>query len=276
MLHEMLMLVKRKCKQILRVSLKNLPYFKPIYAQLDALEVPPGHVYSPIPDLEDIKAREQAIFDDVPADIPGIELNEEHQLTLLGHFKKYYDEQPFSSDTTKGLRYHFDNLLYPYSDAIILYCMIRHHTPKLIIEVGASGYSSCLILDVNERFLNNTLRCICIDPNGGSVLSSLEENDERNFSFIKKRVQDVDLRLFGKLSHNDILFVDSTHISKIDSDVNYVLFNILPSLSPGVLIHFHDIFYPFEYPREWIYNKRAWNENYILRAFLQYNSAFKI
>ena len=199
MLHEMLMLVKRKCKQILRVSLKNLPYFKPIYAQLDALEVPPGHVYSPIPDLEDIKAREQAIFDDVPADIPGIELNEEHQLTLLGHFKKYYDEQPFSSDTTKGLRYHFDNLLYPYSDAIILYCMIRHHTPKLIIEVGASGYSSCLILDVNERFLNNTLRCICIDPNGGSVLSSLEENDERNFSFIKKRVQDVDLRLFGKL-----------------------------------------------------------------------------
>ena len=78
------------------------------------------------------------------------------------------------------------------------------------------------------------------------------------------------------LASGDILFIDSTHVSKAGSDVNHIFFKILPSLAEGVNIHLHDIFYPFEYPKEWIYEGRAWNENYVLHAFLQYNSAFKI
>src|SRR5262249_53658938 len=151
-------------------SLRKLPYFKYLYEELDSLrsqlgtlEVPPGHFYSPVPSLEEIKRREQTIFDDIPREIPGIDLNEKHQLQLLAYFKKYYDEQPFSSHKTKGLRYYFENHLYPYSDAIALYCMIRHYTPKMIIEVGGSGYSSCLILDVNEIFMDNNITSICIE-----------------------------------------------------------------------------------------------------------------
>src|SRR5690606_17050723 len=75
---------------------------------------------------------------------------------------------------------------------------------------------------------------------------------------------------------NDILFIDSTHVSKINSDVNYIFFEILPRLASGVYIHFHDIFFPFEYPKAWVYEGRAWNEAYILRAFLQYNNAFSV
>ena len=73
-----------------------------------------------------------------------------------------------------------------------------------------------------------------------------------------------------------ILFIDSTHVSKIGSDVNSLLFDILPKLNRGVYVHFHDVFYPFEYPQEWVYQGLAWNEAYILRAFLQHNDAFKI
>jgi len=72
------------------------------------------------------------------------------------------------------------------------------------------------------------------------------------------------------------LFVDSSHVSKIGSDVNRIVFDILPILKPGVLVHFHDVLWPFEYPLQWIMEGKAWNEAYLLRAFLQYNSHFEI
>ena len=75
---------------------------------------------------------------------------------------------------------------------------------------------------------------------------------------------------------NDLLFIDSTHVAKTGSDVNTIFFDILPSLAAGVCVHFHDIYYPFEYPKEWVRQGRAWNEAYMLRAFLQYNPTFRI
>lgn len=85
-----------------------------------------------------------------------------------------------------------------------------------------------------------------------------------------------DRREFAALEANDILFIDSTHVAKINSDVNAAFFDILPQLAPGVCVHFHDIFYPFEYPRAWVYEGRNWNEAYLLRAFLLFNTAFAV
>jgi hypothetical protein len=78
------------------------------------------------------------------------------------------------------------------------------------------------------------------------------------------------------LEANDILFIDSSHVSKAGSDVNHLFFTVLPRLKPGVLVHVHDVFYPFEYPLGWLRQGRAWNELYLLRAFLQYNTAFEM
>jgi hypothetical protein len=73
------------------------------------------------------------------------------------------------------------------------------------------------------------------------------------------------------------LFIDSSHVAKTASDVNFEIFELLPRLKPSVIVHFHDIFYPFEYPHGWIFDiRRSWNEIYFLRAFLMYNSAFEI
>ena len=82
--------------------------------------------------------------------------------------------------------------------------------------------------------------------------------------------------VFEKLNAGDILFVDSTDVSKTGSDVNYIMFEIIPILKSGVLIHFHDVFCPFEYPKEWVFQGRNWNEDYILKAFLMYNDRFEI
>ncbi len=73
-----------------------------------------------------------------------------------------------------------------------------------------------------------------------------------------------------------MLFIDSTHVSKVGSDVNFLFFEVLPRLRPGVHVHVHDIAYPFEYPREWVLEGRAWNEAYLLRAFLTGNPHWQI
>ena len=107
--------------------------------------------------------------------------------------------------------------------------------------------------------------------------SLFKDGDSTSASLYECKVQDVDLRIFAGLEAGDILFIDLSHVLKTGSDVCFELFEILPLLRPGVIIHFHDISAAFEYPRQWILDDRcAWNEAYALRAFLMYNSAFKI
>lgn len=237
--------------------------------------VPPGHFYSPVPSIEEIKMKEDKIFDVIPTKIPGIDLNEEGQLQLFDKFKEYYKEQPFNSEKQDNIRYFFDNISYSYSDAIVLYCMIRHVQPKRIIEIG-SGYSSCVILDTNEIFFTSGISCAFIDPYPELLLSLIKESDKDKIEIIPRKLQEVPLNKFSDLSANDILFIDSNHVVKTGSDLNYIFFEILPNLKKGVYINFHNIFYPFEYPKEWVYEGRAWNEAYFLRTFLQYNNEFKI
>jgi predicted O-methyltransferase YrrM len=231
----------------------------------------PGGYHSPIPSIDEIKGYN---FDcPLPDALPGIDMNADEQLNLLFSFELFYKELPFPEEKSEELRYYYKNTFYCYSDAILLYCMIRHLKPKKIIEVG-SGFSSSVTLDTNEKFMGNSINCTFIEPYP-ERLQSLLRNDD-NVTIHKKRLQEIPIELFGELNENDILFIDSTHVTKFNSDVNYVFHKILPVLSNGVYIHFHDVFYPFEYPRKWLLDGWAWNEQYMLRAFLEYNNDFKI
>ncbi len=238
--------------------------------------VPPGHFYSPIPSWSDIKKEAARIFpNDLRREVPGIDLREPEQLELLKTFVPYYAEQPFTAQKTTGNRYYFENPAYSYSDAIMLHCMLRHLRPRRLIEVG-SGYSTCVTLDTNDRFLGGAVELTLIEPFPELVYSLLREDDKKRLHVVPSPLQQVDLDLFDRLERNDILFIDSTHVVKIDSDVNRIFFDILPRLKPGVHIHFHDVFFPFEYPRDWLFQGMAWSEAYLLRAFLQYNHRFRV
>jgi len=231
----------------------------------------PGGFYSPIPSIMEI---EEFNFDNLQTKkLLGIDLNDEEQISLLNSFETFYKDLPFTDEKSEGLRYYYKNDFYGYSDAILLYCMIRHLKPKKIIEVG-SGFSSSVTLDTNEKFMGKSINCVFIEPYPAR-LESLLKNDD-NVTIHKKWLQEIPIEIFGELNKNDILFIDSTHVSKFNSDVNYVLHEILPVLAHGVHIHFHDVIYPFEYPKKWLLEGRAWNEQYILRAFLEYNNDFKI
>ena len=111
--------------------------------------VPPGHFYSPLPCINDIRQRENTIWGDKPKSFLGIDLNEEEQISMLESLSEYYDTLPFSEEQKEGYRYYFNNSFFGFADGIILYCILQKYRPKRIIEVG-SGFSSALMLDVNE------------------------------------------------------------------------------------------------------------------------------
>lgn len=257
---------------------------KELLARIDHLEkwiqdtirfAPPGHFYSSLPDLDEVKKDENRIFHYCPKDFPGVDLNWEKQLALLDAFHLYYEQMPFKQDKQDSLRFFFNNTAFGGGDAFFLYAFIRHFQPKRLIEVG-SGNSTCLILDTNDVFFEGGISVTAIEPFPELLFSLLKEEDKTKIEVLSCRLQDVLLSRFKELEAGDILFIDSSHVSKVGSDVNYIFFDILPALQNGVVIHIHDIFAPFEYPVEWVYEGRGWNEVYLLRAFLQYNSAFEV
>ena len=128
-----------------------------------------------------------------------------------------------------------------------------------------SGFTSALALDVRDRFLPD-LELTFIEPYPDRLYGLLGQKDRGLCEIIPAPVQDVPLEKFDQLSAGDILFVDTSHVAKTGSETNWVILNVLPRLAQGVIVHIHDIFWPFEYPRHWIEDARSWSEIYLVRA----------
>lgn len=235
----------------------------------------PGHFYSPIPDMHQIYRDTASSPDRAPDPVLDVDLNVEAQLALVARFAAHYAELPFPEQASPGCRYHMNNQWFSFGDSIALYSMMRTFEPKRIIEVG-SGFSSAAMLEVDERFLGGRTDFTFIDPYPQRLTGLLREADRQRCTILAQRVQDVDLNVFAALAAGDILFIDSSHVAKADSDVLHLMFRVLPRLAEGVHVHIHDIMWPFEYPLNWHAQGRAWNEAYLLRAFLQNNSTFEI
>jgi len=264
-------------KRKLRNLADKLPYVRSLKKKVSFYEselpVPPGHFYSPLVNTSEINAQAERIFNN-ERNLESIDMNEDGQYKLMNLFKDYYKLLPFTENPIEGKRYFYNNSFYSYSDVIFLFSMIMHNKPRRIIEIG-SGFSSAAMLDVNEQFFKNSMDITFIEPYPINLKNIIKPGDK--YTLIEKKIQDVHKSIFQSLEENDILFIDSTHVAKTNSDVLFEIFEILPYLNKGVKIHFHDIFFPFEYPRKWVVEeKKNWNEIYFLRAFLMYNTNFKI
>jgi predicted O-methyltransferase YrrM len=207
-------------------------------------------------------------------DLKGIDFNTAEQLMLLKEFK-YQDElTKFPINKTDRVEFYYTNPSYTYGDAEYLYSIIRHYKPKRIVEIG-SGYSTLIVKNAvtKNKSADTSYYCqhTCIEPYEQAWLETLE------IEVIRKKVEDIDKSFFQKLTENDILFIDSTHIIRPQGDVLFEYLELLPILNPGVLIHIHDILTPKDYLDEWVYDRHyLWNEQYLLEAFLMFNSKFKI
>jgi hypothetical protein len=241
---------------------------------LRELPWPPGHYYSPFPSLDEVRQRRKQIFDR-DDDLLEVDVADTAQRQLVRTLAPFANEATFPEVASEGYRYYFENDFFGHGDAIALHSVLRWLRPKRIIEIG-SGHSSALILDTNERNLNGEMHCTFIEPYPDRLKSLLRFGDQSHADIVASPLQDVTKDVIGNLEEGDVLFVDSSHVSKVGSDVNLLIFEVLPRLPAGVFVHFHDIFYPFDYPEPWVLEGRGWNEAYILRSYLQANAGYRI
>jgi len=263
---------------------KKIPGLRRLHSLLLALRnhnnpflisAPPGHFYSPIPDLTYIQKHRESIFARDRTSCPGIEPTTREQIGLVRDLAAYYDQMPFPETKQDGCRYYFSNPYFGHGSSIILYSLMRHFRPQKIVEVG-SGFSSAAMLDVNDRFFGSSIPFTFIEPYPERLRSLLTDSDMARCSICVDVAQNVPQTVYTELEGNDILFIDSSHVAKVGSDVVFLLTEILPILNKGVIVHIHDIYWPFEYPEDWVLSGKAWNEAYIVKAFLQFNGSFEI
>lgn len=235
---------------------------------------PPGHFYSPLLDIEAIEqdssqfvAEDSAMWDEVP-------LWQDEQEALYRALVSAFPQPNFATNVVEGVRYYSANEMFPASDAFTLSAMIRHTKPSRIIEVG-SGFSSAVMLDTLDE-IGIDCQLTFVEPYPDRLNALLRESDRPRCTIFEKPVQAVDPAIFATLKEGDILFIDSSHVAKVGSDVSYLFLKILPRLNKGVIVHVHDIFHPVSYPLPWMLEGRAWNESLFLRAFLVCNSKFRV
>lgn len=230
--------------------------------------------YSPIPDW-------RAMPDEVwtrRSTLAGIDWDLEAQLTFLEHeLAPYLTEfRPPSAARSGVVEYHYGNGFFGPVDADVLYAFIRRFRPRRVVELG-SGYSSLVIGAARAR-----------NEADGGIGSSHDVYDPFSRADLAQAIRavadlhrvsanDVPLSVFDDLDEGDVLFVDTTHTVKLDSDVNYIVLDVLPRLKPGVVVHFHDIFLPWEYPKAWLMDPEVyWAEQYLLQAFLACNREYEV
>jgi hypothetical protein len=249
----------------------------PVFERL-GLHVLPIHFYSPVPDTRQLRRNFERWHRELS--FTGIDIDVEQQRRLvkeLAAFASEFDSLPPEEEVvSRGYGEGYGEVA-----SRVLHAMLRMLKPRVLIEVGSgvSTFFSANALSINRQQDGVEGQMVCIEPYPHRALETLPTIAGVPIEVIAKPVQDVELSLFQRLDEGDVLFIDSSHVSKLDSDVDRIYLEIIPSLRPGVFIHVHDI--PFPYltpnPRHWVFKKhRFWNEASLLYAFLTYNPVFKI
>jgi hypothetical protein len=212
------------------------------------------------------------VFTKVPRATPGIDWRAAEQVALVRQLGAHFPIDFPDGPTGDHRDYHAGSEMFSRLDAWMLQAMLRHFEPRRVVETGC-GWSSLVTARVNREYLDGAVDFTCIEPYPPEFLGDGIEGISR---LIVSPVQEVSLDPFLELTAGDVLFIDTSHVAKTGGDVVFLYQEVLPRLAPGVVIHIHDMFFPWDYPEEWVRTGRAWNEQYIVRAFLAFNSAFQI
>jgi len=232
------------------------------------LSLVPNHFYSPVPDVAGLSDH---LWSDAPfkalrsssvfCDSAFVEKARLFRETYLGEYQEF-------SKARSADGFFLFNGQFQAVDAEVLYSFIRLLKPKRILEVG-SGYSTLVMVEAAKR--NPPCEIICVEPYPRTFLPKL------SIRLIENPVQEVDDKIYDQLDRQDILSIDSSHMIKTGSDAVHLYLNIFPRLKPGVVIHIHDIFLPYEYPKAWLKEyDRFWNEQYFVGVILAFSDKFRV
>jgi hypothetical protein len=222
------------------------------------VHVTPVHYYSPIPKVSELSPD---IYTRV-GECPGLDFQEPAQFRFLDDVLP-----PLMAEYTPAANSGLSQV-----DSVVLYAMIRSRKPSLVVEIG-SGESTRISLAALQRNAasGSNGRLVAVEPYPRSFLKAMVGPQ---LQLIESRVENVALDVFRDA---DLLFIDSSHVARIGSDVNFEMFEIVPRMKVGALVHWHDIMIPVDYSREWIQSgTKFWNESYVVHAFMLNNKCFRV
>jgi len=233
-----------------------------------------GSFYSPLLDLRALASDPDAAVNSSARGWDHIDLREAAQAARLERFLAVADPLPLPDAPDARWRYAARNDFFVFADAFALASLIASEKPRRIVEVG-SGFSSAVMLDARDHFAL-PIELTFIEPYPQRLESLLRPADRATSRLLVQPVQQVPTAVFTALEAGDFLFIDSSHVAKVGSDLADLILRVLPVLKPGVWVHFHDIFYPGPYPLRWLREGRAWNEVPFVQAFLLGHRGFAV
>lgn len=262
------MIMKRNIKDFLKRSLFNV--YK-LGARV-GVHIIPVHYYSAMPDINELEKTKEIWAK--KSELPGLNIDLDEQVRNLRAICLPYRSEYEGNSAYNFAVQHAFGPGYGYIEAQALHAIIRHYQPARVLEVGSGVSTWCALtaLKMNKEETNKDFSITCIEPYPSAQLQALKEVE-----LISKKAQTVPFNEgFSELKENDLLFIDSSHTVKPGSDVNYLILEILPRLHPGVIVHFHDIYLPYDYSPDVLKTFFCWMETSLLRAFLIYNPKAKI
>jgi hypothetical protein len=242
------------------------------FFQLFGFHITGDHFYEPIPNTNMIHKQ----YNNEPRHFSFItDYMHEYETYATGLLNKYGHE---FYNTSLNLGYIEGNYYFSGLDAILLYCFLRTLKPNTVVEIG-NGFSSTIILSSlfrNSQDTGLSYKLISLDPYSRYTSSYGDITKYVEINIHNTNLQNISHEVLKRIIDSDMIFVDSSHIYKWNSDVEFLFNEVYGSLKPGTYVHIHDIFTPYHYPKEWFTQaKRFWNEQYHLENFLRFNSCFR-
>jgi predicted O-methyltransferase YrrM len=232
------------------------------------IDVLPRHFYSSIPDLRELENDLSWRNRRSMVGVRGAEIAP--QLQFAQQCCSPHREELLAIDVHRRAVTEADEVGYGVIEADFLHCFIRTFRPKRIIQVGCGVSTAVILLAAGGRDVQVT----CIEPYPSRFLQRMHQ--EGRIGLIAQKAQQVPVERMLQLSAGDLFFVDSTHTVKPGSEVNQIVLEVLPRLTAGVHVHFHDIYFPYDYSRH-VFHELFWpNESVLLHAFLAGNSGYRI
>lgn len=251
----------------LREAFKRASFHLHRFASRFGVHVLPVHYYSTLPNLIELERTRSEWAR--KSEMPGVQMNLDEQAAAIRRIcepyrSEYLPNTPYKEADRAGFGPGYGPL-----EAQALHAVVRHYKPSRIIEVGSGVSTNCMLhaLKFNEEQHGKSASVTCIEPNPWGPLRGLAK-----IRLIQQRVQSVACSVFEELGENDLLFIDSSHTVKPGSDVNYLVLEVLPRLRPGVIVHIHDIQFPFDYRRQVLKTYFHWNEPSLVRAWMIHNA----
>ena len=204
------------------------------------------------------------------ASLVGVSFDLDAQLEFLERELAPYVREfdPPHHDDGSG-RFFLWNRYYQAVDAEVAYAMVRHLKPRRILEIG-SGFSTLVLRTAAEWNARDGR------PAEVEAVDAGPRPDIGGVRLSRRGAEDLPLDRYLELEDGDVLFVDSSHVVRVGSEVNRLVLDVLPRLRPGVVVHFHDVFLPYEYPRAFQQQEMFLSEQYLVHAFLIGNRDYEV